>query len=64
MAKKKAKKKRKKKKVTKKTVKAVEPEKQTPLSAEPKLTVYPAAGAKVQEFEDALDKQHPQIPGP
>jgi len=64
MTKKKAKKKRKKKTVTKKAVKTVEPEKQTPLSAEPKLTVYPAAGAKVQDFEDALDKQLAGDAGP
>lgn len=56
MAKKKVKKKIVKRK--KKTVETAKPEKpveQKP--AEPKITPYPQAGAKVQKFEDVLDRQ-------
>ena len=55
MAKKKVKKKIVKKKSVVKTVKPETPTKPAP--AEPKITPYPQAGPKVQEFEDLLDKQ-------
>jgi len=61
MAKKKAK-----KKVKKKTVKKiVTPEKSPePAPAQPKVTPYPTAGPKVQEFENVLDRQLAGDTGP
>lgn len=42
----------------KKPAKTAEPKKPAELApAQPKVTAYPTAGPKVQEFEDALDRQ-------
>lgn len=63
MAKKKVKKKVVKSK--KKSVKSVKPETPAePAPAQPKITPYPQAGPKVQEFEDLLDKQLAGDTGP
>ena len=56
-----------KKKVKKKVVKkkTVKPEKPSePAPTEPKITPYPQAGVKVQEFEDILDAQLAGDTGP
>lgn len=51
------------KKRSKKLSKKVKPAKKDQVSSEPKITPYPEAGPKVQEFEDLLDSQLSGGPG-